>query len=237
MSLLKRRRRQKKKKAAEKKEEEEEEEEEAEELKGDDLDIFAVDDINDVGNGEPLFVDFTFEDWTLLSLRYELFLLVQAFMHDVDDEERKGVHETNLAFYYNKYYHKQLTPKHYGKDTNQALIDMVKDTASIDKDSSVLNSNLESDVSGLDIFVKLTEEARRERQRRLDAGDETVRIKFNPMVNQVSKPAPAAVGGVKAAPGMVRPAGQPAWAVRPAGPATWRPAYAAGAKGAWGGAW
>jgi len=38
------------------------------------------------------------------------------------------------------------------------------------------------------MFVKLTEEKRRERQRRIDAGDETARLKFTPA---------AATGGKK----------------------------------------
>merc|ERR1712070_353033 len=149
------------------------------------------------GNGEPLYVEFGFEDWALLSLRYEFFLLVQAYKQDVDDEDRVGIHESNLVFYYNKYYAKQLTPKYYGKESNQDLIEMVKDTVAMDKEHNVLISNLESDVDCLDIFVKLTEESRRERQRRVDAGDETARLKFNPLLNQVTKPAatPAAAAG------------------------------------------
>jgi len=228
----------KKKEAAEKtkkaanKKEGEEVEADIDDNKGDDLDIFAIDNVCDVGNGEPLFIDFSFEDWSLLSLRYEMFLLVQAFMHDADDEERKGIHETNLVFYYNKYYHKQLTPKFYGKETSQDLIDMVKDAVSIDKDSAILGSNLEPDVDSLDIFVKLTEEGRRERTRRVDAGDETARLKFNPMLSQINKPAPAAAVAPKAAAAAVRPAGQPAWAARPAGAPAWG-GYKGGGKGKW----
>merc|ERR1711920_570116 len=77
----------KKKEAAEKKDGEEEKKDgeekkevEAEPPKEDvkmdinveELDVFAVDNVNDVGNGEPLFANFAYEDWTLLGLRYEL---------------------------------------------------------------------------------------------------------------------------------------------------------------------
>merc|ERR1740130_1686964 len=86
--------------------------------------------------------------------------------------QEKEFHESNLAFYYNKYYHKTLTPKHYGKEDNQGIIEMVKDSVKIDLEHSVLATDLEQDVETLDIFVKLTEEGRRERQRRMDAGDE-----------------------------------------------------------------
>jgi len=225
----------KKKKAAEKKKAGEEPEEEAEETKDEELDIFAVENVCDVGNGDPLFVDFAFEDWALMTLCYELFLLVQAFMHDADDEDRKGIHETNLSYYYNKYYHKTLTAKHYGKETNQAVLDMIKDSVAIDKDSSILGSNLEPDVEAVDIFVKLTEEGRRERTRRLDAGDETARLKFNPMLSQVTKPAPALPVSTKtAAPGaLLRPGVSVA---RPVGPAAgaWGKGAAMGPYGAYG---
>ena len=55
-----------------------------------------------IGNGEPLFADFNWEDWALLTLRYELHLLSHAFKKDVDDPERPGFSDTHLSFYYNK---------------------------------------------------------------------------------------------------------------------------------------
>jgi len=179
---------------------------EDEDKKDDDLDIFSIEDVCDVGNGEPLFVNFSFEDWVLLSLRYELFLLIHAFRKDVDDPDRVGVHEDHLSFYYQKYYHKQLNPKHYGKESNAEVVDLVKDTVVIDKAPPVLKSQLSDDTDTVDIFVKLTEENRRERQRRVDAGDETARLKFSPQVDQQLQPPGAAT---------VQPAG--AAAIVPAG--------------------
>merc|ERR1719324_1256610 len=55
---------------------------------------------------------------------------------------------------------------------------MIPDTVST-KDG-VLSAQLADDLDGFDIFVKLAEEHRRERQRRIDAGDETARLKFQP---------------------------------------------------------
>ncbi|CAK0792774.1 unnamed protein product [Prorocentrum cordatum] len=96
---------------------------------------------------------------------------------DVDDPERVGIHETHLGFYYNKYYRKQLNPKYFGVSTNAELVKLAKDCCMID--GEVLASNLEDDkIDELDHFVKLTEENRRERQRRIDAGDETARLPF-----------------------------------------------------------
>jgi len=167
------------------------------------LDIFSVEDVTKVpGTGEPLFARFTFEDWALLGLRVELDLLVNAFKRDCNDPERKGIHETHLPFYYNKYYRKSFNVKYYGVNTNLELIEMVKDSVTVDSTTMVLKSLLSEDKENFDIFVKLTEENRRDRQRRIDAGEETVRLKF-------SKPeaAPPQKGGPPAQP--PRPYHQP----------------------------
>jgi len=156
------------------------EQEEQADAKDTDTDIFSIEDICDIGNGEPLFSGFAFEDWSLLSLRYELFLLAEAWKRDVDDPERVGIHENHITFYFHKYYRKQLNHKLYGKEFLSDLIDLVKDTLSIDKATGTLKVEL-ADIAAQDnvnIFVKLTEENRRERQRRIDAGDETGRLKF-----------------------------------------------------------
>merc|ERR1740121_3143546 len=71
----------------EEKEPEPEEEKEPMDINAEDLDVFAVDDVTDIGNGEPLFANFVYEDWTLLSLRFELHLLAHAFKHDLADPE------------------------------------------------------------------------------------------------------------------------------------------------------
>jgi len=185
-------------------------------VEGDNLDIFSVEDVCDVGNGEPLFVHFNFEDWALLQLRYELYLLQAAFKKDVDDPERLGIHETHFAFYYNKYFRKQLNPKYYGFATNMELTELVKDTVYISPQTQVLMSQLADDTNTVDIFVKLTEENRRERQRRIDAGDETAKLKFSPLAMQQPSQQPratvpatgaTAVAGTTPAAGTARPTG------------------------------
>merc|ERR1712182_185203 len=51
--------------------------------------IYACKDINDAnGSGEPLFSKFEQEDWALLNLRFEIHLLIHAFKHDVNDDDR-----------------------------------------------------------------------------------------------------------------------------------------------------
>jgi len=152
-------------------------------INAEDLDVFSVEDVMDVGGGEPLFAKYSYEDWCLLSLRVELHLLIHAFRHDLGDPERATFHESHLAFYYNKYYKMPFKVKNFGVDKLEDLIDMAKDTAEI-SGKGCLEAQL-SDDTPMDNFVKLTEDHRRDRLRRLDAGDETAQLKF-------ARPAPSA---------------------------------------------
>merc|ERR1719414_1050989 len=124
------------------------------------IDIYTVEDICDVGGGEPLFSNFAFEDWALLSLRFELHLLQAAFKHDVDDPERIGIHENHLLFYFSKYFKKQLHPKSYGKDSVQEVVELVKDAVRLDESSKVLASTLKEEPEAVSTFVKIQEESR-----------------------------------------------------------------------------
>jgi len=201
-------------------EEEKNEEEEEEKSDDDDLDVLAVEDIYDIGEGAPLFGNFESEDWALLTTRYELWLMIDAYKREVNDPDRLGVHESNIDFYYQKYFNKNLVPKHYDKENIAQVILLMKDTVLIDASTQVLVSNLAEDVD-MEYFVKLVEEHRRERQRRVDAGDETARLKISPLVHQVVQPRPAPVPVttpvVLTTAQPVRPyAGRPGIPVRPA---------------------
>lgn len=143
-----------------------------------DRDLFTVEDVCNIGKGEPLFAHFDFEDWELCILYQQLYLLTVSYKRDVNDPERIGIHESLLLFYFSRYFRRQLNPKQYGKETVQELIELVKGALEIDKENCVLRHTLAEEIDTLDIFVKHTEESRRERQRRLDAGDETVRLNF-----------------------------------------------------------
>merc|ERR1712060_267290 len=155
-----------------------EEEQPKMEINVEDLDVFGVDDVMDLGNGEPLFANFVYEDWALLSLRFELHLLVHAFRHDLNDPERPAFHENHLSFYCNKYYQKPLNLKSYGVSKLAELFDMLPDTVKISALNSTIESQLPEDTP-MENFVKLTEEHRRDRQRRADAGDESAVLKFS----------------------------------------------------------
>merc|ERR1712039_533020 len=99
--------------------------------------------------------------------------------------------ETHLAFYYNKYYRKTLNAKYFGVNTNLELCTLVKDTVKFSENPQVLTSVMGEEPENFDMFVRLTEEHRRERQRRIDAGDETAKLKFSPLAAQAAQTAKA----------------------------------------------
>jgi len=210
----------------EKEEPEEPEEKEEPRVDFDKLDVFGVENILDVGAGEPLFTQFGFEDWTMMSLRFELHLLTHSFKRDVNDQDRQGIHLDHLAFYYNKYFKKALNTKFYGVDTIAELLELVRDTVVATK-GKVVEAQLPDDMESVGIFVMLTEEMRRDRTRRVDLGDESARLKLSQggatpgmppggfVRPQMPGIRPSFPGAAPAA-GWVRPPQQP-WQPRPAG--------------------
>lgn len=166
------------------------------------VDLEELKDVNDIGDGTPLYKLFAMEDWALLQLRFELALLAQAFVKDVNDSERVGIHESHLGFYYQKYFRKTLAPKVFGQNNAAEVVAMVADTVSW-SDEQVLTTSAAEDAT-VDSFLKLAEEKRRERARRLDAGDETARLKFQPAA--LAKPSSGVTAPVAPA-GGVRPGG------------------------------
>lgn len=156
---------------------EEELEEEKPKINAAELDVFDVEDVTDIGNGEPLFAHFSAEDWAMMSLRFELHLLMHAFRHDLDDSERQTFHERHLGYYYNKYFGKNLSAKSFGESSYQELIKVLEDTVEIDA-KNTLEAQMSEDTP-LDNFVRLTEDDRRERQRRVDTGDAAAAFKFS----------------------------------------------------------
>lgn len=154
-------------------------------VNAEDLDVFAVGDVMDIGNGEPLFVNFAYEDWALLTVRCELHLLLHSFKKDLNDPERPSFAEGHLPFYYQKYMRRVWNLRSFGADKLSNLIDKIKDTVSIG-DNGLLSAELAEDTPTSNL-LKVTEEDRRDRQRRIDAGDETAKLLF-PRTAQVPVP-------------------------------------------------
>lgn len=143
----------------------------------DDLDADTVEDVTDVGSGEPLFSKFAYEDWTLLGLRYELHLLIHSFRKDLADPERTNFPEAHLTYYFKKYYDKQLNLKFYCCEKFADLVELLGDSIDLDGENKILVAKNE-DGTALDKFIRYAEEHRKERTRRAEAGDETALLKF-----------------------------------------------------------
>jgi len=197
---------------------EEETKEESKEVKKEEEepepDIWECSDIQDAdGKGQPLYALFQNEDWALVNLRYDLHLLVHAWEVDVNDDERPGILVEHLNFYYNKYYKRTFNTTYFGCKTLEELLDLIKGTLSIESKNKqkVLKATNSKD-EGVSHFVKATEEARRERTRRIAAGDETARLKFSGMASAGQKrPFPGGAGGGPAATRPRGPGVRPQW--------------------------
>jgi len=164
-------------KQEEKEEGEGEEYEELTESAFENLNVFGVADVLNIGGGAPLWKDFQSEDWAMTSLRFELHLLAHAFRLDANDPERPGVHLDHLLYYYNRYYRKQLNLNSYGVGTVKDLVDLVSDTVCLT--SKVMESQLPAELESFGVFAMLSEEARRQRGLRLAIGDETARLRIS----------------------------------------------------------
>merc|ERR1719399_35604 len=149
----------------------------------DEIDIWDCEDVHNVDDdGGLLYMKFESEDWALLNLRYELWLLAHAFKKDVDDADRPGIHESNIGFYYKKYFKRELNTQAYGAQDFTELVKLCKHVVHLEKPKSGPGPLLLPDLSEgseLPMFIKLTEESRRDRKRRIDTGDESVKLKFN----------------------------------------------------------
>lgn len=178
--------------------------------------MWGVEDIHDIGKGEPLYGNFQREDWVVLQVRCELHLLVHAFPKDAKDPDRSGIPEQHLGFYYNKYFKKTFSPHAYAAKDLAGVIEHISDAVQVSAKTKCIEGQLSEDTP-ITNFVKLTEEARRDRQRRVDAGDESAKLKF-PVTTQLPQTGKAGApkgNGKGSGKGPVPPSGPPG-AARPA---------------------
>merc|ERR1740129_2210810 len=191
-------------------------------IDSEEIEVDDVEDICDLGNGEPLFANFAYEDWSLLSTRYELHLLLHSFKKDLDDSDRPSFSPDHLAFYYSRYFKKDFNLKYFSCEQFSDLAELINDTVTDGEPNNFIKVVM-AEGTKLEQFVRLTEEHRRERQRRIDAGDESAKLNF-------TRPAPVPKAGQ--APIAGRGA---AGAAPPAAAGVKRP-YGAAAPGSYGGA-
>lgn len=143
----------------------------------DGVDIFGVEEVDDIGKGMPLYKDFEHEDWVLMSLTFELHLMVHSFKQDCNDDERLGISLEHLGFYYQKYYGQFLDNRTFGKDTIEDLVSLARDVVYVNKDE-VLESMLDADIEYPQVFAKIAEEGRRHRALLVDVGEESAKLKI-----------------------------------------------------------
>jgi len=158
----------------------------------DEPEIWGVEDVKDCGNGKPLFKCFQKEDWALLQLRFEFHLLIHAFERSVG-KERPGIHPTVMHHYYNMFFKKPFTPAQYGQKSFADLVLLLADTVSVRDEDGCTEAGHPGETP-LETFVKLTEEARRERIARIEAGDESARLKFSDVAMRQPSPAFTSLG-------------------------------------------
>lgn len=95
-------------------------------------DALTVENVMDLGDGEPLFSAFTWEDWALLALRFELHLLLHAFQRDAKrDAAAPGITPEQVGLCYHKYYGKELKPRNFGSAKMDDVFALIEDTIAI----------------------------------------------------------------------------------------------------------
>jgi len=144
------------------------------------IDVFGVENISDTGDGEPLFMNFSPEDWALAGLRFELWLLTISLHVDTKDPDMQSIPLQHLAFYYNRYFKKALLPKLFGVENVEDVVALVADTVSMDAGGrAIVCPVMDEEPESFDIFVKLTEASRVERLIRVQTGDAQASLKFS----------------------------------------------------------
>ncbi|CAK0872150.1 unnamed protein product [Prorocentrum cordatum] len=139
-------------------------------------------DVTDTGGGRPLFASFQHEDWAVLSLRFELLLLVTSFQRDVKDADHPGLHESLLSFYYAKYFGKPLNASLFGVGSVPDLLELTKDTVAADGEprGALVPQLPEAELRSPGGLVKrLAEASRRGRLERLKQGPESGKPSFS----------------------------------------------------------
>lgn len=163
------------------------------------VDVSSVENVCDIGNGEPLFASFEYEDWLLLTARAEMHLLAHSYRKALDDPEREAILEKDLPFYYDRHFQKQLRLGAFECTKLAELLELISDSAVLD-DQARLIPACDEDTS-LEQLLRQTEERRRQRQLRIDAGDESARLKFKQPQQPAGRPkaAPSSAPGLAAA--------------------------------------
>merc|ERR1712190_682953 len=105
----------------------------------------------------------------------------------MDDPDRIVIPEAHFSFYYQKYFKKQISPRAFSVANINEVLSLVKDTIELENGSFEPRLAV-TDESDLTIYIRATEDARRERQARIDAGDETAKLQVSNLAVQQLAP-------------------------------------------------
>lgn len=141
-----------------------------------DIDVWACDDILNAVGEAPLFAFWKEEDWRVAQLRHDLTAMFHCFKTDVNDETHPGITKKTFADYFGKYFDATWDSNRGGRPTDEAFWESIMDT--LDEEDGILVAQQDQDVP-LDVFVRATEEARRERVAKIAAGDDSAKLKFD----------------------------------------------------------
>lgn len=117
------------------------------------------------------------EDYMLINLRAEVHYLIHAFKEDVNDEARPGFATEQFGYYYKKYTQKGFDLGAFKFAKVADMLELIPDTLRInEKDVMIAVLDKETDPIS---FFEYAETERKERQDRLDAGDENAALGFS----------------------------------------------------------
>ncbi|CAE7395016.1 unnamed protein product [Symbiodinium microadriaticum] len=97
------------------------------------------------------------------TLQEEMNMLIQSFLHDCADPDRSGIHPEFIPFYFGKYFRRNFSPKFYGVNTMEELVALIDDTLILH--GRCVETQISTEIDTNEVFVALTEDARRIRWR------------------------------------------------------------------------
>ena len=98
-------------------------------------------------------------------------------MHSFQKDSRGALPLDQLAYYHNKCMEKQFEIAHYGFSSFSELAEIIKDVVVITGEADCLVPQL-NDSTPFEHFLKSTDDHRRDRIRRVDAGDGSAFLRF-----------------------------------------------------------
>ena len=159
------------------------------------VDVFKLEEIEKAVGTCPLYANFTEDDWKILRSRFQFHCMLNNFTKDITytDKDHPGIHRRTLPHYFKTYFKRPFVPSEHGVHSVDGLLELLDDVMWVDSESGLIEAALDESTPP-NVFVRLVEDARRERIVRLTHGDDTARLHFGPGTGYVGPP-PSIGGG------------------------------------------